>query len=419
MKRAHPTVSSLVFAIILSTSTSAMAVDTNGGTFADGPVNACLVGVVDFDLTNCLEGVGIAQITSLAPFTGYVDFTADGEVLAAEDCCTSCYVFGIDATTTNLNCCEALDPLVASETEICPPPGDCCFPCDVLGIDANRTDVICCEVLDPVVADETEICPPGGEEPSSLVLTAEIHHTDISATIVCDVPADVSDQLCDGPGGGGNGNERVTLCHIPPGNPDNAHTITVGQNAVPAHLAHGDTDGACGVDPQPSVSSVDDVNAVCMDHCNAVFEILQFLTQVNYVAADGSPDTAYLGVYTELPNGNVLNLEFMKNGVYAATDFSLTAFHDDTDPATGEMTYVAAEVFNFTAVEAELFYGGPVCNGANEPVVEICVDDGCLPGNERLTIMVSADVTVINGCTQTSLGRMTFGFDTENLTGQI
>jgi len=38
---------------------------------------------------------------------------------------------------------------------------------------------------------------------------------------------------------------RVTLCHVPPGNPANAHTIVVGQAAVPAHLAHGDSLGAC------------------------------------------------------------------------------------------------------------------------------------------------------------------------------
>jgi hypothetical protein len=38
---------------------------------------------------------------------------------------------------------------------------------------------------------------------------------------------------------------QITLCHIPPGNPGNAHTITVDESAVPAHLAHGDTLGPC------------------------------------------------------------------------------------------------------------------------------------------------------------------------------
>jgi len=39
---------------------------------------------------------------------------------------------------------------------------------------------------------------------------------------------------------------KVTICHIPPGNPENAHEITVSVSAVPAHLAHGDRLFTCG-----------------------------------------------------------------------------------------------------------------------------------------------------------------------------
>jgi hypothetical protein len=43
------------------------------------------------------------------------------------------------------------------------------------------------------------------------------------------------------------GVDKVTICHIPPGNPENAHTITVGAPAVEAHVTlHGDTIGECG-----------------------------------------------------------------------------------------------------------------------------------------------------------------------------
>jgi hypothetical protein len=38
---------------------------------------------------------------------------------------------------------------------------------------------------------------------------------------------------------------KVVICHIPPGNPDNPRTISVGEPAVPAHLAHGDSLGPC------------------------------------------------------------------------------------------------------------------------------------------------------------------------------
>ena len=47
----------------------------------------------------------------------------------------------------------------------------------------------------------------------------------------------------------GGGEEKVTICHRPPGNPENEHTITVGAPAVPAHLAHGDDIGECGGPP--------------------------------------------------------------------------------------------------------------------------------------------------------------------------
>jgi hypothetical protein len=44
---------------------------------------------------------------------------------------------------------------------------------------------------------------------------------------------------------------KVDICHIPPGNPDNAHVINVSVNAIPAHLAHGDHLGSCDAPPPP------------------------------------------------------------------------------------------------------------------------------------------------------------------------
>ena len=43
-----------------------------------------------------------------------------------------------------------------------------------------------------------------------------------------------------------NKGKKAYICHIPPGNPANAHTLCVSKNAVPAHLAHGDYIGECG-----------------------------------------------------------------------------------------------------------------------------------------------------------------------------
>ena len=37
--------------------------------------------------------------------------------------------------------------------------------------------------------------------------------------------------------------QELAVCHIPPGNPDNARTVTVSIHALRVHLAHGD---CCG-----------------------------------------------------------------------------------------------------------------------------------------------------------------------------
>ncbi|MDH3277980.1 MAG: PKD domain-containing protein [Nitrosopumilus sp.] len=42
-----------------------------------------------------------------------------------------------------------------------------------------------------------------------------------------------------------NKEHKVDICHRPPGNPNNAHTISIGQSAVIAHLGHGDKLGEC------------------------------------------------------------------------------------------------------------------------------------------------------------------------------
>ena len=43
----------------------------------------------------------------------------------------------------------------------------------------------------------------------------------------------------------GNKMDKVTVCHVPAGNPENAHAICIAPAAVGVHLAHGDMLGAC------------------------------------------------------------------------------------------------------------------------------------------------------------------------------
>lgn len=67
----------------------------------------------------------------------------------------------------------------------------------------------------------------------------------VCGLVLACVQSVIADELCEP-----EPNGKVTICHIPPGNPGNAHTISVSPNAVDAHLRHGDhcapcTDLAC------------------------------------------------------------------------------------------------------------------------------------------------------------------------------
>ncbi|WP_304144163.1 hypothetical protein [Mesoflavibacter zeaxanthinifaciens] len=37
-----------------------------------------------------------------------------------------------------------------------------------------------------------------------------------------------------------NNEKKITICHVPPGNPGNMHKITISYNALQTHLDHGD-----------------------------------------------------------------------------------------------------------------------------------------------------------------------------------
>jgi hypothetical protein len=55
-----------------------------------------------------------------------------------------------------------------------------------------------------------------------------------------------------------NGNVgKVTICHLPPGNPSHVLILSVGSPAVKAHLAHGDSIGDCPDAPPSDVPPSD------------------------------------------------------------------------------------------------------------------------------------------------------------------
>lgn len=84
---------------------------------------------------------------------------------------------------------------------------------------------------------------------------------------------------------------KVQICHFPPGNPANFHTLTVGAPAVPAHLAHGDSLGACEeTDCHLFASLCDDGNPCTTDICDS--RTRSCLPHVPVDCDDGNPCTA-------------------------------------------------------------------------------------------------------------------------------
>jgi len=67
--------------------------------------------------------------------------------------------------------------------------------------------------------------------------------------------------------GGGKG--KVTVCHRPPGNPANSHTLSISKSALKAHLGHGDVLGRCA--PTCAADGADCAAAgdCCSDNCDA------------------------------------------------------------------------------------------------------------------------------------------------------
>ena len=68
---------------------------------------------------------------------------------------------------------------------------------------------------------------------------------------------------------------KIEVCHIPPGNPGNLHTITISEHALQAHLAHGDFLGDCSAAPCP---------------CMRIPQFNLVLANVNFCAGSGESD---------------------------------------------------------------------------------------------------------------------------------
>jgi cysteine-rich repeat protein len=159
--------------------------------------------------------------------------------------------------------------------------------------------------------------------------------------------------------------KKVTVCHVPPGNPAQPHTISIGEAAVSAHLAHGDQAGACA---SGCPASCDDANLCTSDSCGANGQCLHVAVSCD----DGNPCTL------DACDPAVGCLRLPDDGQSC----------DDGNACTGGDTCTATQCHG-NAI-AGCCVTGADCDDANP-----CTDDSCGPGGCQ---NVPRDCAVLDKC---------------------
>jgi LPXTG-motif cell wall-anchored protein len=143
---------------------------------------------------------------------------------------------------------------------------------------------------------------------------------------------------------------KVVICHTPPGNPENRHTIEVSESAVPAHLAHGDTLGPCPVYPptvtvtvtiSPNPAAPGATVVITFTGCTAGESVTVTLNGVTVtVTCTGPAGTIRMPMAAALPSATASMTAPTAPGTYPVTATGLTSGFS----ATGTLTVTAPSV---------------------------------------------------------------------------
>jgi len=192
----------------------------------------------------------IIAVAATAGASGTVNHVNDGlnDVLGTLQ--TEDQVFGPAGATEEPEPTEGLEPTESPEaTEETEPteelePTEAPEPTEDAPIDVQGSDP----------EDLIEVChvPPGNPAAAHTIMIGEpaldthLGHGDTEGACAGNGPT-----VPNGPPNGLGPQAQVEVCHVPPGNPNAAHTINISEAALETHLGHGDTEGACedGVGP--------------------------------------------------------------------------------------------------------------------------------------------------------------------------
>ncbi|MBX9853088.1 MAG: hypothetical protein K2X86_15200, partial [Cytophagaceae bacterium] len=149
--------------------------------------------------------------------------------------------------------------------------------------------------------------------------------------------------------------EKVTICHLPPGNPDNTQTIVIPKSALKAHLDHGDKIGECPkIEPKPEKKNNFDIDkgTVVPKECfNATVTVLgcalkeggvgidyPVMVQVKFGNNTIDPFGTYSG-YNKASNVNDQKQHTWKSPQPLAANTAISVKTKSFNPKTGTLLY--------------------------------------------------------------------------------
>ncbi len=175
---------------------------------------------------------------------------------------------------------------------------------------------------------------------------------------------------------------KIEICHIPPGNPDNAHTINIGKPAVIAHLSHGDVGGACGENSLENILSKKEMKqaekltrlaeiqteklSLALDRANKLIEKLEQriaqLEQRLQTLLDKVESGEYYGILTQL--------DTVKQSHSISFDGTATSIYDEsvTTELSGEIfienLMTGSNTSKFKVTGGEIIVGNNIYDAA-------------------------------------------------------
>ncbi len=125
---------------------------------------------------------------------------------------------------------------------------------------------------------------------------------------------DCSEFIC------GEYDDKLLICHVPPGNPENEHEICISSNAIQTHLTHGDYCGPCTLLSNPTPENTPSISIYPNPFTNTIFvelkeELLTNNENVEIIIYDLLGRTIKSGTLINTTTFE-LDLSNLKSGLY-------------------------------------------------------------------------------------------------------